>query len=167
MGVLGAAFLLAGCASMSATPEGTGGPMVGQRAPDVDVVELDGKPLSLASLRGRVVLLDVWASWCPPCKKELPLLDQMAARLKGKGIEILAVSIDEEKANAVRFLDSRARWTLTLAHDARKVVGERYRPEKMPSSFVIDKDGVVRHVNAGFVPGDEAKIERQLVDLAK
>jgi thiol-disulfide isomerase/thioredoxin len=115
---------------------------------------------------GRVVLLDIWASWCAPCKEELPLLDDMAGRLKKRGIEIIAVSVDEEKASAEDFLRARPSWTLTLAHDPAGRVPELLQPPKMPTSYIIDASGVIRHVNAGFERGDVTRIEAQLVDLA-
>ncbi len=163
---LAAASAAGGCATRAGADATTGtGSLVGRRAPDLTAVDMTGRPVSLASLRGRVVLLDLWASWCEPCKKELPLLDGMAERLKSKGVEVLAVSIDDRRENAARFLEARPRWALTAAHDPTKLVGETWRPEKMPTSYVIDREGIIRHVNAGFEPGDETVIERQLLEM--
>ncbi len=137
----------------------------GDRARDFEQKTLNGSTLKLSQLRGKVVLLDFWASWCEPCKKELPLLAKMAPRLKDKGVEIVAVNIDEKKDNAEAFIKSHAPG-LTVVYDKdHRIVGQ-YEPPKMPSSFVIDKAGVVRAVNAGFDEGDERKIEQQLSQLA-
>jgi peroxiredoxin len=136
----------------------------GDRARDFEQQTLKGETLKLSRLRGKVVLLDFWASWCEPCKKELPVLARMAPRMKQRGVEIVAVNIDENRANAEAFLKSHG-LDLTVVYDqGHKIVGE-WEPPKMPSSFVIDRDGVIRAVNAGFDTGDESKLEQQLISL--
>lgn len=158
-------LLAVGCATAPAPrarPQGVGEPI-----PDLVLQPLSGEgEIRLRSLRGKVVLLDLWASWCAPCKDEMPILDDLAARLRPEGIEFVAVSIDEDRAAAEAFLRTRARWNLTLAHDPEGRVPDLLQPPKMPTSYVIDAEGVVRHVNAGFEPGDAAKIEAQLRALA-
>ena len=136
----------------------------GQAAPDFDSATLNQRSLKLSSLRGKVVLLDFWASWCEPCKKELPLLSKLAPRLKQKGIEIVAVNIDDDRKNAEDFVRAKG-IGLTVVTDGTKQIVGRWEPPKMPSSFVIDKGGVVRAVNGGFEPGDESKLEAQLLAL--
>jgi thiol-disulfide isomerase/thioredoxin len=136
----------------------------GQPATDFDGATLSGSSLKLSSLRGKVVLVDFWASWCEPCKKELPLLDKMAPKLKAKGIEIVAVNIDDDKNKAADFVRSHG-LRLTVVNDATKKIVGAWEPPKMPSSFVVDKGGVVRAVHGGFEPGDEAKIEAELTAL--
>jgi thiol-disulfide isomerase/thioredoxin len=136
----------------------------GQAAPDFESATLSQQPLKLSSLRGKVVLLDFWASWCEPCKKELPLLSQLAPRLKQKGVEIVAVNIDDDRKNAEDFLRAKGIRLTVVNDDGKKIVG-RWEPPKMPSSYVIDKGGVVRAVNGGFEPGDESKLEAQLLAL--
>ena len=165
----GASFSLSGCATSGGGASGGGSaPGVGEPAPDLTVSGFyDKKPIKLSSYRGKVVLLDLWASWCAPCRDEMPALDAMATRLRGKGIEILAVSIDEERNAAESFLKTRRKWSLTLAHDPAGTVPSRLNPPTMPTSYIIDAEGIVRHVNAGFVPGDAEKLEAQLLALAR
>lgn len=140
---------------------------VGEQAPDVEFNALkDSGTIKLSELRGKVVLLDFWASWCAPCQEELPLLDDMSTRLKGKGIAIVGLSIDENKADAEHFLTRKSSWALTLGHDPEQKVADTFKPPKMPTSYVIDRKGIVRQVNAGFERSDAKKIESQLVDLA-
>ncbi len=136
----------------------------GQPAADFDAVTFAGQPLKLSSLRGKVVLLDFWASWCEPCKKELPLLDRMAPRLRAKGIEIVAVNIDDDKSKAIDFVRTH-NLHLTAVSDAQKRIVATWEPPKMPSSYVVDRKGVVRAVHGGFEPGDEAKLEAELAEL--
>jgi thiol-disulfide isomerase/thioredoxin len=112
------------------------------------------------------VLVDIWASWCAPCKEEMPLLDEMAGRLKDKGVQVIAVSIDEDRESAQEFLSSRPSWSLTVAHDPKGKLPEALHPGKMPSSYVLDADGIIRYVNEGFERGDLKTLEKRLVALA-
>jgi len=137
----------------------------GQRAEDFELRDLAGKPVRLSAFRGKVVLLDFWASWCEPCKRELPLLGDLARRVRARGIELVTVNVDKKRQNAEAFLRSHGLELLVLLNPDQSVA-DRYEPPKMPSSFVIDRKGLVRFVNAGFEPGDEKRIEQQLVDLA-
>jgi thiol-disulfide isomerase/thioredoxin len=148
------------------TSASAGGNQVGAPVPTIKVESLTGKKIDVASYRGRVLLLDVWASWCGPCKQELPMLDAMARRLKSQGIDILAVSVDQERANVDKFLKGHGHWALTIAHDPAGAIAERLQPDKMPTSYVIDRAGIVRYVNAGFVPDDAEMIERRLLEVA-
>jgi thiol-disulfide isomerase/thioredoxin len=158
-------FLAAGCATTTATR--THAQTVGQPMPPLVFKTLAGATdIRLEELRGKVVLLDIWASWCGPCKEEMPVLDAIAARWKTRGVEVVAVSIDEDRAAAEAFLASRASWNLTLAHDPQGRVPEQLQPEKMPTSYIIDAGGVVRHVNAGFVREDAERLESRLGELA-
>jgi thiol-disulfide isomerase/thioredoxin len=166
-----AATLLAfaGCATAGGARgdgDSGGGHQVGAPVPEIRVESLGGKPLGIGDYRGKVVLLDVWASWCGPCRQELPMLDDMAKRLRGDGVEVLAVSIDQVRANLVKFLKARPRWALTIAHDPKGAIAESLAPEKMPTSYIIDREGIIRYVNSGFEPSDAAVIERRLVDVA-
>lgn len=156
-----------GCATGGSDAAGSGQSAVGAPLPPLKVDGLSGKTIDVASYRGRVLLLDVWASWCGPCKQELPVLNDMARRLKGEGIEILAVSVDQERANVEKFLRAQGgRWSLTVAHDPRGEIAELLQPDKMPTSYVVDRAGIVRYVNAGFLPEDAPAIERRLRDVA-
>jgi thiol-disulfide isomerase/thioredoxin len=162
-------LLTLGCATMGA--EGGGGSgkaqAVGDPMPDLHFTRLDGRGnIRLSQLKGKVVLLDIWASWCAPCKEEMPLLDEMAGRLRRRGVEIIAVSVDEERANAEAFASSRPRWSLTLAHDPQGRIPDLLQPSKMPTSYVIDGAGVVRDINAGFERDDAPRIEARLRELA-
>ena len=136
----------------------------GDRARDFEEKTLRGDTLKLSQLRGKVVLVDFWASWCEPCKKELPVLAKLAPRLKEKGVEIVAINIDEKKANAEAFMKEHG-LNLTVVYDKdHKIVGQ-WEPPKMPTSFVVDRSGVIRAINAGFDSGDESKLEKQLTAI--
>lgn len=173
--ILGCAW---GCAAAPArspagavarSSEGTGGgDLVGRPLPELSLPMLTGgEPLALRSLRGQVVLLDLWASWCAPCREEMPLLDDLARRLEAKGVRVVAVSVDEDRSAALEFLHIQPSWQLRVAHDANQDAASALHPPKMPTSYVIDRAGTLRHVHAGFERGDATRIESELVALAE
>jgi thiol-disulfide isomerase/thioredoxin len=167
----GATLALLLALSCASTGEGAGGERgergpIGAPLPLLKVDGLSGKVIDVASYRGRVLLLDVWASWCGPCKQELPMLDELAGRLKRRGVDVLAVSVDQERGNVDKFLRGHGHWSLTIAHDPRQEIAELLQPEKMPTSYIVDRAGIVRYVNAGFVPEDAPGIERRLLEVA-
>lgn len=90
----------------------------------------------------------------------------MAVRLKSKDIEIVGLSIDESQADAEQFLARKSGWSLTLGHDPEQKTADRFKPPKMPTSYVIDRKGVVRQMNAGFERSDLKKLEAELLELA-
>lgn len=175
-GATSAAFTLpmgfGGCATGgnggSNVGETIGGVVLGQPMPDLPLkgTEEGGTSTSLAAFKGRVVLLDVWASWCEPCKIELPMLDDIAHRLAAKSVVIAAVSIDQDAENMRQFLATRKKWSVKFFHDPAGAVAERLAPPKMPTSYVIDQKGIVRMINIGFESADAKRIERRLSELA-
>jgi thiol-disulfide isomerase/thioredoxin len=153
-----------GCATLGGGGSGRT-PETDQPMPELTLRRMHGRgEIHLASLKGKVVLLDLWASWCAPCREELPLLDDLAQRLRGQDIEIIAVSVDEDPAAADELVRLRSRWHLTLAHDPR--AADVLNPPAMPSSYVIDARGRLHEINAGFERGDIQRIERRLRELA-
>ncbi len=139
----------------------------GQRAPDFSLAALKGGTTSLSSLKGKVVLIDFWAQWCEPCKKELPQLDKLAKEYAGKGVAVIAVNIDKNRDNAERMVKQLGVSLDVLLDPAGSVAGQ-YDLPKMPTSFVVDKKGIVRYVNEGFEGGqDVAKFRQELDELTK
>lgn len=131
-------------------------------------VELDTARFDAVATRGDLpVLVDFWATWCEPCKKELPELEKLQQALAARGVVILGVSIDKERANAQE-LAAQLKLTLKVLHDPEGKVAELYDPPKMPSSYVIDRDGVVRYINQGFTgAADVARLRQQLEKLSQ
>lgn len=143
------------------------GQAAGKRAAEFSLPGLQGGMTQLAELRGKVVLLDFWATWCEPCTKELPELEKLHRELAAQGVVVVGVSLDKERKNALE-LSTTLKLTFKLLHDPEGKVAELYDPPKMPSSYIIDRDGVVRFVNEGFTgAADVAKLKRQLVQLSQ
>jgi thiol-disulfide isomerase/thioredoxin len=125
---------------------------VGARAPDFAATDLQGRPVALSELRGEVVLLNVWATWCPPCLEEMPSMQRLHERLGGEGLRIVAVSIDAAPGRAdaggrpggdVAEFVRRLGLGFTVWQDPAGEIQRTYRTTGIPESFVIDRDGVI------------------------
>jgi cytochrome c biogenesis protein CcmG, thiol:disulfide interchange protein DsbE len=137
---------------------------VGTRAPNFAASDLSGRPVKLDDLRGEVVLLNIWATWCAPCREEMPSLERLHRALSGEGLRIIAVSVDAESGSLDR--DGRAGGdvaafgrefglTFTLWHDPSGGVQQVYRTTGVPETFVIGRDGVIRKKVIGAMAWDD------------
>ena len=122
------------------------------------------EPLDLDALRGRVVYLDFWASWCGPCRQSFPWMQKMVDAYGDRGFTVVAVNVDADRVAADEFL-RRFHSTFDLRFDPKGELPERYDVKGMPASFLIDRRGVTRYRHVGFVPADEVKYEAQLREL--
>lgn len=136
----------------------------GGRMPEIGLKDLRGTMVDRASLAGKVVIVDFWASWCGPCKEEMPVLSRLYAKHAQRGLVVVAVSVDEELENVRDFL-AKLPVKFPVVHDPKHVVAGRFAPPKMPSSYVIDRRGVVRYVHAGFRPSDADGLAREVERL--
>jgi cytochrome c biogenesis protein CcmG/thiol:disulfide interchange protein DsbE len=121
------------------------------------LVDVDG-------LRGRVVYLDFWASWCGPCRQSFPWMQTMKSTYENRGLTVVAVNLDMDRAAADRFL-TRFHPTFDVRFDPSGDLAEAYKIRGMPSSVLIDRHGVARFTHVGFRPVDEAVYEAQVREL--
>jgi peroxiredoxin len=134
----------------------------GDKAPGFSLPSLDGKgDVSLQSHRGKVVWLDFWASWCPPCLSSLPELEELRKQMPAGEFQIVAVNLDEDKKKALKFL-ARNPVGYPSGSDPQGALPDRYGLETMPTSYLIDRDGVVRVVHKGYRDGDMKKIRAEV-----
>lgn len=133
---------------------------VGTRAPDFQARDMEGRPVSLSDLRGEVVLLNVWATWCAPCLDEMPSMERLHRELGPEGLRIVAVSVDGapgalspggDPASFARELGL----TFTIWHDPSGAVQRTYRTTGVPETFVIDRDGIIQKKVIGATEWDE------------
>jgi peroxiredoxin len=136
----------------------------GARAAEIGLNDLSGKRVDLASLKGKVVIVDFMASWCAPCKQELPVLDRLYKKYKGPGLVVIAVSVDQDLENLQALL-KQLKVSFPVVHDKAHGVAGRYEPARMPSSYVVDRKGIIRHVHGGFRAEDAGKIEAEITAL--
>ena len=118
----------------------------------------EAKPLSLEAYEGKIVLADFWASWCVPCKKSFPWLNQIADKYKDHGLIVLGVNVDARKSDAEGFLRQH-RANFPIIFDPEGVHASFYDIQGMPSSLLFSQRGEVIHRHVGFVSGQEAEYE--------
>jgi thiol-disulfide isomerase/thioredoxin len=122
---------------------------VGEAAPAFELAQANGKPLSLAQLRGNVVYVDFWASWCTPCKRSFPWMNALYDQNRGNGLVIVGVNVDKRRSDADRFLrDVPAAFPIVF--DTSGATPAAFDVQGMPSSYLIDRKGIVVAVEEGF-----------------
>ena len=119
----------------------------------------------LPDTKGKVVLVDFWASWCAPCKASFPTMAALHRKYSGKGLVIVGVGIDEDAAKYRSFVDKQ-KAPFTLVHDAKHQVAARFKPATMPTSYLIDRKGCIRYIHKGFKGATtEAEYTREIEAL--
>jgi len=116
---------------------------LGREIPNFTFPDINGKEVSLSDHRGKVVLVNVWATWCPPCRQEMPSMQSLYEKFKGENFEILALSIDSEGRAAVAPFMRRMRLTFPALLDPRETIRPLYGITGVPESFIIDKQGIL------------------------
>ncbi len=133
----------------------------GSPLPAVTLPGRDGEPVALGALRGKVLLVDFWASWCAPCRESFPWFAQLHEELASRGLQVVAISLDQDRAEAERFLTTfPAPFTLLFDPDAK--TGPLFALPAMPTSFVVGRDGMVRTRHAGFRERDRATLRAEI-----
>jgi peroxiredoxin len=136
----------------------------GAKLPELGQNDLSGQKVTAASLAGKVVVVDFWASWCAPCREELPMLDKLYKKYKAQGLVVVGVSVDKDRANIEKFV-AKMPLSFPLVHDADHGISSRYQPPRMPSSYIVDRKGLVRFVHAGYRAADATEFETQIKTL--
>ena len=117
----------------------------GDRAPEFRLQSSDGRLVSLSGLKGKVVMVHFWATWCPPCVEEIPTLDKLYRELIGQDFEMLAISVDEGGMSAVAPFMQKNRLNVPVFFDPRREIAGLYGTFKFPETYILDRLGVVRH----------------------
>lgn len=138
----------------------------GSVAPDFTLKDLSGKNVRLEELRGKVILLTFWASWCSPCRIELPHFQALQKKLGRDKIVVLAVSADKQ-LDDVKGFAKQLKLNIPLFFDEDLAVNQRYRIKAMPTTFIIDSHGVIQHIHQGFKEDVLPVYEQELKELLK
>lgn len=141
---------------------------VGNNAPDFSLPSLQGTSkkngVMMRDFRGKVVYVDFWASWCGPCRKSMPVLEEIRTKYKDQGFEVVAINVDESTDDALRFL-SKYPVSYPILLDPQGKTPALYKVEGMPTAYIVDKAGVIRYVHTGFQNHDREKIEQTVKKL--
>ena len=138
----------------------------GQVAPDFVLRSATGENLRLSEYRGDVVLINFWATWCGPCRQEMPLLDDLYGRYQRVGFNLLGVNIDEDSRRAMQMVQELG-VNFPVLFDENKEVSKLYEVEAMPVTILVDREGIVRHIHHGYKPGYEEKYLTEIRSLLR
>ena len=150
---------------MAATALAASG-LQGQSAPDFALKSSNGENLRLSEFRGDVVMINFWATWCGPCRQEMPLLDELYQRYQRVGFSLLGVNIDDDPRRAMRMIEELG-VGFPVLFDAEKAVSQLYKVDAMPVTVLVDREGNVRYVHHGYKPGYEDKYLDQVRSLLR
>jgi len=158
--ILSLVLLATGCQPLSEPPEETNptaskeGTQVGNLALDFELQDLDGETVSLRGLRGKPVLLNFWASWCGPCRYEMPFLEEIDEEWSDKELMVLAINLRESASTVERFLQAEG-YSFPVLLDTTGVVGGKYNIRAIPTTYFIDKDGIIQGIKIGAFQSKE------------
>jgi len=143
-------------------------PEVGHPAPDFSLPGLDGKAVRLAEFRGKkAVIINFWATWCAPCRLEMPTMEKAYKTYKGKGLEILAVSIDAGPKSVVKNFMAELQLTFPALLDPQMEVLQRYRLFAIPASVLVDRHGIIRFKELGYRDWTDEESTKMLEQLLR
>jgi len=148
-----------------AMPVLTEAPRVGHLAPDFLLPTLDGRQVRLSDYRGHVVFLNFWATWCAPCKVEMPAMEHLYREFRLKGFAVLAVSTDVEGAAVTRPYRDSLGLSFTIAHDPEMIVGRLYGVRTLPVTFLVNRNGMITHQIFGARDWEDADARNGLRSL--
>jgi thiol-disulfide isomerase/thioredoxin len=153
---LAIAFVLPAFAATSSGP-----------APAFQLSGRGGKAIDLAQFRGQVVMINFWATWCGPCRQEMPLLEQIHKKYKAMGFTMLGVNVEPDSKAADAWLAKNGPVSFPIAYDTESKVSKLYKVGGMPSTVIVDRKGNVRVIHKGYKPGDENTYLTHIRSLVK
>ncbi len=158
--LLGLAFSVFAATSLASSH------LTGQSAPDFALQSDSGENLRLSEYRGDVVMINFWATWCGPCRQEMPLLEELYSRYQRVGFSLLGINIDDDPGKAMK-MAAELGVSFPVLFDSRKEVSKLYEVDAMPVTVLVDREGTVRYVHHGYKPGYEEKYLDQIRSLLR
>ena len=138
----------------------------GAPAPAFALNSSSGKAVNLADLKGQIVLVNFWASWCGPCRKEMPILEQLNKQYRAKGVTLVGVNVEPNSATAIDWLKATP-VSFPILFDVDSKVSKLYQVEGMPNTVILDRSGKVRYIHRGYTPGAENEYLDQIRALIR
>jgi peroxiredoxin len=135
-------------------------------APDFTLKSSTGENVRLSEQRGQVVMLNFWASWCGPCRQEMPLLDGISKKYSKMGFVLYGINVEQDNTDAKKMLKDLGT-KFTILFDPESKLSSLYNVDAMPTSIMIDKKGKIRYVDRGYKPGDENVYRTQILELIR
>ncbi len=137
-----------------------------QPAPDFTLKSMTGENVKLSELRGNVVMINFWASWCGPCRQEMPLLDDFYKKYNKLGFVLLGVNVEEDSSKAANYL-KEVPVSFPILYDNTNKVSKMYDIDAMPSTVLVDRNGNMRFLHRGYKPGDENEYKKLMKKLMR
>jgi thiol-disulfide isomerase/thioredoxin len=135
-------------------------------APDFTLKSRSGENVKLSELRGEVVMINFWASWCGPCRQEMPLLEDLYSKYSDLGFTLLGVNVEEDSSKADELL-REIPVSFPVLFDNKNEVTKLYKVVAMPSTIMVDRDGNMRYLHRGYLPGYEEEYKKQVKELIR
>ncbi len=153
-------FLFSGCGQAPKTAT------VGQPAPDFTLVDLNGKTWTLSQLKGQVVFVNFWATWCPPCREEMPSMQRLYTMMPADKFKMLAV-LNNDSPDGARNFANKLNLTMPILTDPNNLAGPRYGLTGVPETYIVDKDGILRKKFIGPAAWDSQEAQEMLMNLIR
>jgi len=134
-------------------------------APNFKLTLLDGRVVELKSLRGKIVVIDFWATWCPPCRITLPLMNKVYKKTRGKDVEVFGISTDRVSSQKVKEFVKKNRISMPILHDRNGTVSRKYGIRGIPAMFIIDKQGNIHDKHVGADRSLDKKVLKEIKKL--
>ena len=158
-----AAIVLGAMLVVTAACKSTGGVQTGALAPDFVLPRLDGSVQKLSNHRGKVVVINLWATWCPPCLEEMPVLDEIVRRYSARGVVVLGLASDDDRTAIERFVRAKSP-RMEILLDPSGAVGTQYGITGYPETFLVDREGRLRRKFIGPLPEVDGKPAAEVTD---
>jgi cytochrome c biogenesis protein CcmG, thiol:disulfide interchange protein DsbE len=139
---------------------------IGDTAPDFSVPALPSGSLDLKNYRGQVVVLNLWATWCPPCVEETPSLEQFAEKMRDRGVMVVSISVDENQSALQEFIQ-KYHLSFPVGRDPDRSLAARYGTFQFPETYILDRRGLVAEKVVGATDWDDARIQSFVLNLAR
>lgn len=140
--------------------------IIGKKAPDFSLRDINDRVINLSAMRGKVVIINFWATWCPPCRAEMPSLNNLYRELRNKGLEVIAISTDRS-ASVVKDYLSKNPLDITIVVDSDNKVSRQFKVFSIPTTFLIDRNGIIIERYLGEENWTSPEIKKRILETLR